>query len=653
MRKPIIAFLLLQTLLFPLFAQHTPTSKTDQRAKHVPFWVCYNTKRLSKNLTKKCTGDEEKVRSIYFWITRHIKYDVKRFRKFSSKTQTPKKTLFRRRALCSEYAALFVELCKHSGITAITAEGYLKGFGYENDDILYNSDHAWNLVHINDNWYVLDLTLASGKMYMVPFLYERVRAILLLMPLTKSKLVYARKRNDYYYKTPPHLFITDHIPVTKNLQLLSEPFSIDSFEKNRTKPTSDKSLEKDFSFDKEFAEIAAGNALSIITMGDSAYVFNCRNILSQSHFYCNAAGNMLTEALGNKNKPHLDIALIQQGIDYMDSCNKTIPYAREMITEEAYYRTRKNIYRTALSTYYLLHFKKGIHKIYAVGNNKSANKQKIKSLKKQNRYAHKLIRLYTKKNISRIKPSGNLTKEKADSIIAANKKQVRINTDSVHTMADSIVANYTSITTENIQSYLQNELLITSLQEQLYNVSSTSAYLRFNHFDNLDEDLKSNNEYRYLLVDSIEHVIAQRKPLRDTLRSNIKSIHKRMVSIKKYTLNSISLMKKNKQLNDDAPEQFNGVKQDAINALKIVIQKNDALISLSRTEIEWGKSTRKYSRFLEQLANDEKVYEHNRYLFKQKLITGRRKVLLKGCSGILKTNSRNKKEANKIVRKNK
>ncbi len=110
--------------------------------------------------------DEEKVFMFYGLISIHYKYDMKRFRESSkeSKEYTPYYTAYKRKGVCRDFSALFLELCKRSNIpcaevhgkvpNSIFLDGIPKFFTFK----LKYPNHAWNVVKFNGTWHHMDPT---------------------------------------------------------------------------------------------------------------------------------------------------------------------------------------------------------------------------------------------------------------------------------------------------------------------------------------------------------------------------------------------------------------------------------------------------------------------------------------------------------------
>lgn len=84
--------------------------------------------------------DEEIIRKIYNWCTKHIKYDSTLSKKHIRDVYG---ALIRKTAVCAGYAKAFSYLCNQAGIKCI---------------YLSNKKHAWNYVQLEENWYAVDTT---------------------------------------------------------------------------------------------------------------------------------------------------------------------------------------------------------------------------------------------------------------------------------------------------------------------------------------------------------------------------------------------------------------------------------------------------------------------------------------------------------------
>lgn len=169
-------------------------SEVDEYAKSVKYIENYTVGDLAHKLTDKFDKDEDKVRSIFYWITENIAYATD-----YSYSRGNIGTLTRKKGVCSNYADLFQELCDSSGIKSWVLIGYVKRYPRDIGMASF-SNHAWNAVEINNKKYLLDVTWAAG---------------------TVGNGKFHKNRNEYYYLCPPENFIFDHFPEDKKWQLLN------------------------------------------------------------------------------------------------------------------------------------------------------------------------------------------------------------------------------------------------------------------------------------------------------------------------------------------------------------------------------------------------------------------------------------------------
>jgi Transglutaminase-like superfamily len=158
---------------------------------------------ISQKISTNLTDDSLKVAAIYFWITSNIRYDT-RFRNReegdTTLTQEPYNVIKTKKAICIGYAKLFRELCKKNNIKAYVVEGIVK----DKNGVLEREGHAWNVVQLNQNYYLLDATWGVGD------------------------IVSAQN----YFLTPPSVFSRNHLPDDPIWQLESQPIDYQCFTNN-------------------------------------------------------------------------------------------------------------------------------------------------------------------------------------------------------------------------------------------------------------------------------------------------------------------------------------------------------------------------------------------------------------------------------------
>ena len=176
---------------------------------------------LTKQLTNPFRDEVLKARAIFRWITDNIAYDYRYFNRTAYKGKEPKTfecssddsldcairknvwemayvnhALDSKKAVCEGYSRLFKKMCEIAGIESEVVPGYIRTEDYEigtPGELV----HAWNMVRLNGNFYLLDATWASGG----------------CSKKENGKLREFHKHfDDYYWLTPADEFARDHYP---------------------------------------------------------------------------------------------------------------------------------------------------------------------------------------------------------------------------------------------------------------------------------------------------------------------------------------------------------------------------------------------------------------------------------------------------------
>lgn len=173
--------------------------------------------KLSKKISSDFSNDFERVRAIYTWITNNIVYDITEYGKYNFEYSTniefekkerkhnkklASRVLSKGKAVCEGYAILFNTICKNLNIKSKIVSGSSKTL---TKDIgkRYYSDHAWNIVIIDDKKYLIDTTWGAENRN--------------------------REVNYFYFLTEPKLFIKDHYPNYYENALLNRKIEKEDF----------------------------------------------------------------------------------------------------------------------------------------------------------------------------------------------------------------------------------------------------------------------------------------------------------------------------------------------------------------------------------------------------------------------------------------
>ena len=198
---------------------HINFSKADDIAKSYRSKNLLNLNEITFNITKDLETDVEKLRAIYVWICNNIANDFglytknkrkrERFQKdfirlhewnSEFKTLLFKRLLKKKKTICTGYAYLLKEMCKIVGIEA----KIVNGFGRTSTvdfSTLTEANHSWNMVKINEKWYVCDPTWATGISFPEEGRFDF-------------------QFNEGYFLTTPQLFFKNHFPMVKEFSLL-------------------------------------------------------------------------------------------------------------------------------------------------------------------------------------------------------------------------------------------------------------------------------------------------------------------------------------------------------------------------------------------------------------------------------------------------
>jgi|GEM_PF-3309085 len=192
-----------------------------------------NLEKLAKNLTEPYKDDASKVLAISYWITKNIKYQYSGLGSRAVELKTPEKVLKTKKALSPEYAQLFVAMCNAVDVKAGVVDGYVKDFDFFPGDTLFKAEHTWNIVKIDNDWHIVDLTYAGSTFdpevsKSSKFMYSLFR----VPQSTEMKPI--KKYSPQWICVPPTTAVKTHLPMLSMFQLLQNPVSIEQFQQRDT-----------------------------------------------------------------------------------------------------------------------------------------------------------------------------------------------------------------------------------------------------------------------------------------------------------------------------------------------------------------------------------------------------------------------------------
>ncbi len=206
----LIVTLILTLLSIALYGQDFNYQVIDEHALNTPKEIEKSMESLSVYLTKDIKNDFFKFRSIYRWITNNIAYDVEAYFSGIRSDYSAEGVLKSRKAICEGYSSLFERLAKIASLEVVKVSGYGKGYSYTQGKKFNTTNHSWNAVKIEGNWYLLDVTWGAG--------YVNGRK-------------YVKSFDDVYFLTPPEILIFNHLPLVSKWQLIEKKMSLEEFEK--------------------------------------------------------------------------------------------------------------------------------------------------------------------------------------------------------------------------------------------------------------------------------------------------------------------------------------------------------------------------------------------------------------------------------------
>jgi transglutaminase/protease-like cytokinesis protein 3 len=198
----------------------------DQKIETYPYYS--NVNSIANRIEEDFPSKLEKIRAVYSWVSKNIKYDLKEFYsgakqysfRYSSKEELQRqidkrnnslisKTLKRQKAVCEGYSQTFKKICDILQIECKVVSGYTKTFASEIGKLPLGGRHAWNVVFINNEWKLIDTTWGAG------YANEHNKWI--------------QQFDDYFFFTSPEDLINSHFPEESKWQLLNTPYSSKQF----------------------------------------------------------------------------------------------------------------------------------------------------------------------------------------------------------------------------------------------------------------------------------------------------------------------------------------------------------------------------------------------------------------------------------------
>ena len=157
-----------KTLFLLLFLSFGTLSKAqlfedwqvDNVMLRIPVHLTYSTTDIADYIKQNFATDRKKLRAVYTWVARNIKYDTDSANNINLGPDPEAKitaALRRRRGVCENYAAIFNDICVKAGLTSFVVDGYTKQNGF-----IDKTGHSWCAVLADNSWQLCDPTWDEG-----------------------------------------------------------------------------------------------------------------------------------------------------------------------------------------------------------------------------------------------------------------------------------------------------------------------------------------------------------------------------------------------------------------------------------------------------------------------------------------------------------
>jgi hypothetical protein len=194
------------------------TDTPDQNMKSVPKNIDANRtsnpdeyiRQVVEIINNSAKNDFEKVKKAHDIVALLVKYDAVNFWGGTVPDQSYQTVLKNRMAVCEGYSNTFKKFCDELKIPCEIVHGFGRGVGTSPlaGDTPDNSNHAWNIVTINGESYLIDCTWDSGFM--------------------DGRVARQEYTTDWLFLKPEH-FIYTHYPENTKQQLLATPLTATQF----------------------------------------------------------------------------------------------------------------------------------------------------------------------------------------------------------------------------------------------------------------------------------------------------------------------------------------------------------------------------------------------------------------------------------------
>jgi len=207
-----VLFILCKTAFALPVRLDTIDKRLYDHAKNTPENISQDIDKLVEYLKLPVASKRDIAKTFSYWIMQNISYDIEAFFNNNYNQDGIIGTLRDKKGVCQDYSELFKEMCDRADIPCYIISGYAKAFNYIPGTKFTKSNHAWNIILLDNDYFLMDLTWSSGYIANIDNTWR-----------------YFLKPDPAEFFADPAIFIEKHLPADPKWQLLTHPVSMNAF----------------------------------------------------------------------------------------------------------------------------------------------------------------------------------------------------------------------------------------------------------------------------------------------------------------------------------------------------------------------------------------------------------------------------------------
>lgn len=309
---------ILNILLSIIFVLHFLTAKAQENSAYVSF-IDFAALNFADSILPTTSFDDlihiidkydsssfKKLSIVAGWYYNNFDYDITKFYNQNQAQQQNYYDIYKNKnGICKDYTLLFAAICNKLNIVNEIIEGYTPQYESENKNY-FETNHVWNVVNINGQWYHCDLLGFCGYVFFND---------------STEKIEFVKQKKYSNFLTQHPSFIIKHIPADPIWQLSDYPIPIDSIETTKIYYESSlQSIQKP-NFYKQIDDYIKLPAIEkSLKFADNAYRYNPNNHNIIAVNYYNAAVTIFNNYPNNKSKLKFALAYLEKSKTHIDNC---------------------------------------------------------------------------------------------------------------------------------------------------------------------------------------------------------------------------------------------------------------------------------------------------------------------------------------------